>query len=194
MIPPAHLGTGYLTYTLWTRILYREAPADTATLALALGTQFPDLVDKPLYVYAGVYNGRAVMHSLLVVVPLCGLVYLGSRQFGRSRLGSAFGIGVLTHLAGDALMSAVRGTLWDARYLGWPVYSPPVYGAEDPLDHLWWLLRDIRALPSLTPSELLANELALELLFSLVVFLVWILDGYPTVRTAYGWTFGRLTE
>jgi len=192
MIPPAHAGLGYFVYSLWTRLSDRKPPAHIPTFLLLLGTQIPDIVDKPLYVLFGVYHGRAIMHSFLVVVPVGVLAVSVADRYGQRRSGTAFTIGMFTHLLSDAAVSVYRGKTHELGFLAWPLTSPPVYSAPNPLDHLWWLLRDLRSLLHRPPSQLFGDLLFLELLFSVGVFMLWMWDGQPVVRPFWRWTVDQL--
>ena len=50
MWPWGHLAAGYPVYTAYTRLHTGDPPADVPALVALLGTQLPDLVDKPLAV------------------------------------------------------------------------------------------------------------------------------------------------
>ena len=43
-----HLAIGYLAYSLLSQLAWRRPPTVGAAITVAFGTQFPDLVDKPL--------------------------------------------------------------------------------------------------------------------------------------------------
>ena len=48
MWPWEHLAIGYLAYSLLGRLAWRRPPTVGTAITVAFGTQFPDLVDKPL--------------------------------------------------------------------------------------------------------------------------------------------------
>ena len=48
MWPWEHLTIGYLAYSLLSRLAWRRPPTVGTAITVAFGTQFPDLVDKPL--------------------------------------------------------------------------------------------------------------------------------------------------
>ena len=48
MWPWGHLGVAYLLYSLYSRGRFRRPPRPEPTLAVVFGSQFADLVDKPL--------------------------------------------------------------------------------------------------------------------------------------------------
>lgn len=127
MWPFGHVAVAYLCYTLATRVRFDAPPAAVPVLWLAVGSQFPDLVDKPLAWYLGVLpTGRTLAHSLLVLVPLSmvGLALAG--RYDRSEYGVAFVIGALSHAVVDAVP-----VLWNAdasaAHLLWPVVPVPAY-------------------------------------------------------------------
>ena len=65
MWPWGHLAVGYLVYSGLSRWRFGRLPGSVATLAVALGTQLPDLVDKPLAWTVNVLaSGRSLAHSL----------------------------------------------------------------------------------------------------------------------------------
>ena len=60
MLPWGHLAVGYLAYSLAVRVRSGGPPAGLAVAALAVGTQFPDLIDKPLVSWVSVLpSGRS---------------------------------------------------------------------------------------------------------------------------------------
>lgn len=129
MWPMGHVGIAYILYVVATRARFDQTPSRGPTVVLVFGSLFPDLVDKPLAWYLGVLpTGRTLAHSLLVLVPLCAVVYLGTRYYDRAEYGVAFGIGALSHSLVDAVP-----VLWDeeasANFLLWPLL--PIEEYED---------------------------------------------------------------
>jgi hypothetical protein len=88
MLPLAHVGMVIL--------ISRAARADTPSAVL--GALTPDLLDKPLaWIIKVTPSGRYFGHSLLC----CLLLSLMLVRFSSRRAGLGFGLGYLTHLAGD---------------------------------------------------------------------------------------------
>jgi hypothetical protein len=128
MWPWGHAAVGYLLYTLYLRAHADVHPTARPTFALLVGTQFPDLVDKPLaWDLALLPGGRAVAHSLLVLVPVCTAVIVLARRAGQGTVGTAFASGALSHTFVDALPSLLRGEFIYATYLFWPVLPYPPF-------------------------------------------------------------------
>jgi membrane-bound metal-dependent hydrolase YbcI (DUF457 family) len=125
MWPWGHAAVGYLAYTLLRRRV-GERPAGLAVIALAVGTQFPDLVDKPLGWTLGVLpGGRSLAHSLLTLAVVASVVLALARRYRRPAVGWAFVVGAVLHLAGDALYPALGGNVGDTTFLLWPLLPMP---------------------------------------------------------------------
>ena len=171
MWPWGHLVSGYLVYSLGRRAAGRPPPTTVTTLALAFGTQFPDLVDKPLAWYFGVLpNGRSLAHSLITATAVCALVVWIAHRYGRGEIGVAFSVGYLAHLPGDSL-GALRNGNYDAlAFLLWPVL-PPVEYAEKMSFAVHLAEIEFTFPPSLS----------VELAVFAFALLVWLYDGMPGI-------------
>lgn len=102
MWPWGHAAVGYLFYSLFTRWRNHHVPQGYAVWGLAIGTQFPDLVDKPLaYWVHAIPEGRAFAHSLLFAVPLCAGILWYRRADGQC-VSIAFTLGSGLHLLSDS--------------------------------------------------------------------------------------------
>jgi len=178
VLPLGHAAFAYLTYVAVAASTGRNLPARWALLPLAVGSQLPDLIDKPLAFYGLLASGRAVGHSTFVAaVILAGVAWTARHRRGRLRFEGwrrrlatvtpgAFAVGYATHLAGDALTSALAGRLWDARFLLWPVASIP----RSPVDDVSPLVRFLRQYqqPTTHPQmELIALAVAVFVLLRL---------------------------
>lgn len=166
MWPMGHAAVAYLLYVGYRRLGTGRAPAGAAVLLVAIGSQFPDLVDKPLSWYLGMLpTGRSLAHSLIVLGPLTGLAYAVAQQFDRTDVAAAFGIGAVSHTLVDAGPALWSGS--DASFLLWPiaVVEPYEEGAPSVLAML---------LESLTDPYF-----HLEFVLLAVAFMVWRHDGYP---------------
>ena len=171
MWPWGHLAVGYLLYTLYTRTRYGHRPLAVATIFLVVGTQFPDLIDKPLSWTFGILpTGRTLAHSFLFAVPVSLAVYETCRRHPRLRTewGIAFAIGNLSHVIVDAVPAFLWGDLAEARFLLWPLLSVPGYEEGET--------------PSVIDAFLtldLSNYLLFEFGLFGIAIIVWWFDGRP---------------
>ena len=73
MWPWEHAAVAYLCWAALDRRAARSEGA--AVVAVLVGSQFPDLIDKPLsWVFQVLPTGQSLAHSLLFALPLIGLV------------------------------------------------------------------------------------------------------------------------
>ncbi|WP_132059388.1 metal-dependent hydrolase [Halorussus amylolyticus] len=185
MWPWGHLAVGYLSYSILVRVRTRRAPESLPTVALAFGTQFPDLVDKPLAWTLGVLpNGRSLTHSLLVAALVVGAVGLVLRRRNRTAVADAFAVGYLTHIAGDAVFPLLAGEYGELGFLLWPVVPAIEYTTRPSfVGHL--------------RSFSVTAFTGVELLGALAVVGLWVLDGTPGVsvlKTVHNWVVHRLSS
>jgi len=182
MWPWEHLALGYLCYSGIRRLAYGDRPRTADAVVLAFGTQFPDLIDKPLaWTFAVLPNGLSLAHSLLFAVPVSLGAVAGARRAGRSDLGVAFAIGYLSHLAGDVLYSALAGSGLGYGFLLWPLVERPAIESTTFLTELSSLVASFETFLSTPRGQL---YLAGEVVFLSVVVRLWVRDRYPP--------FGRL--
>ena len=182
MWPWGHLAVGYLCYAIYTRYRYDEHPAGVPAVVLAVATQLPDLIDKPLAYTLGVLpEGRALAHSLLFAVPVCGLaLWVAWRASGwRGRVGSAFTLGYATHLFGDSVWSLLGLDFVNLTFLAWPLLPAPDYDTKSFGPHLDQFMESIETLT-------LASPFLMEwVLFGLVVGL-WLSHRAPPLPSIVG--------
>ena len=189
MFPWEHLAFGYLCYSLLVHLRGRR-PTGRATIALAVGTQFPDLVDKPLSWTLDVLPAGVFAHTLFVALPLSALVLLAAYRWSRTELAVAFVVGYLSHLPGDVLPSLVFGEKVRAWFLFWPAVARPGVDVSDPIvgpgagaglltNARYYFGGYLDALAG--PNGLL--YVAGELLVLAAVFALWLHDGRPGVGT-----------
>jgi hypothetical protein len=127
MLPLGHLSLGYLLYTGISRLLQRRPPAAGPTIALAVATQLPDLLDKPLSWTLGILpTGRTLGHSLFTVVGLSLVVYRIGQRIDRPAVGPAFAIGYGSHLLGD-LYVALGSESETLLFFLWPLIPQEPY-------------------------------------------------------------------
>jgi membrane-bound metal-dependent hydrolase YbcI (DUF457 family) len=166
MWPPGHLAVAYLLLS-WNRWVRGDSAVTAGTmLALGVGSQLPDLFDKPLAWAFALPSGRTFGHSLLFVLPLTVVCFLLARRSDQPELGTAASVGLLSHVAVDAVPA-----LWDPRtsltFLLWPLVSTTPYDEPFP------------GLPELVIDSASDPYLLFEIALVVVALLFWHRDGYP---------------
>ncbi|WP_193310595.1 metal-dependent hydrolase [Halorubrum halophilum] len=102
MFPHEHLLASLLPIVLYVVLRERQLPTQGVVFATVIGSQFPDLIDKPLAHQFGVIpSGRVFMHSLPFVIPIAVCVIAYGWQTDRPRVAGAFVVAYLLHLLGD---------------------------------------------------------------------------------------------
>lgn len=168
MWPWGHLAVAYLLYTVYTHHRFDRPPLAVPALALAVGSQVPDLIDKPLAWTFGILpGGRTLGHSLLFAAVLVTIVYALAVRLDRRDVGLAFVIGHVSHLVTDVPPSALTGDFSGTEFLLWPLVDQP---PEDSVDGIIDAILNYYAMG---PYELFQ--------FGLFVLaaLVWYRDGMP---------------
>jgi hypothetical protein len=171
MFPWGHAAVGYLCYSLAIHLRYRSSPTGPAVLALAVGTQFPDLIDKPLaWTFSLLPSGRSLGHSLLVALLIGIIVWRLSQRYDRQLEAGAFLLGHFAHIVAD-ITPAVIARDWE------------------PLGALLWPLTPAYQYPGEMDQSII--DFFLELQFAelpligsaLTMFAVgvWMYDGRPSV-------------
>lgn len=200
MLPWGHAAVGYLLYTGWLRWRRGSLPTGPAVLALGLGTQTPDLIDKPLaWTFAVLPTGRSLGHSVLTLGVLALILVVLARRYDRvtsprtARVTDGAGAppwalsivlaflgGYGSHLGADTVAGLATGEL-EWAYLFYPVVS---VGAPE---HGYSFLEFFLSL-TLTPTILV------ELGLTAVAIVVWLRDGRPGLATLWARTGGRLSR
>ena len=171
MWPWGHAASGYLIYLVVRRVRGKPwPPGDVSVVALAVGTQFPDLVDKPLaWSFELLPSGRSLAHSLLVATLVCGLTVALARRSDRPTPAWAFAIGYYAHLLGDALIPLLQLDAEFLTFLVWPLLPPPPYESDSSfVEHFVSL--------ELTPFT------TFGLALTVLAVVRWVRDGYPGLR------------
>jgi len=174
MWPWGHAAVGYLVYSIGVRLDGRRV-SGLAVIALAVGTQFPDLIDKPLgWTFGVLPGGRTLAHSLLTVAVVAAIAGTLARRVQRQRVTAAFLCGYVSHLFADGLYSLVEGEYANLSYLLWPIFpAPEPEIAKSFLAHF----------ANLTVDPFFAFEGLLVCLAAIV----WVRDGYPGVSDVATW-------
>jgi membrane-bound metal-dependent hydrolase YbcI (DUF457 family) len=174
MFPWGHAAVGYLFYALLVRSRGKGIPLGGPVLALAIGTQFPDIIDKPFgwyFEFGLIPTGRSLFHSLFIATGILLIGALLARRYDRSELGVAFSVGYLSHLASDGLYSALAGEWTGLAYLVWPIIEqPPETG---------YSILEMLITGAQTPTGVF------EFGLFVVTASVWTYDRMPGLRTLY---------
>jgi membrane-bound metal-dependent hydrolase YbcI (DUF457 family) len=179
--PLGHLALGYVAVSLTTRVTRGRTPDGRLLPWILIGSQLPDLVDKPLAWYLGaIPSGRMLGHSVFVATVVVWLaVWLGGRL--DSPAGTAFGVAYVSHLFGDAVLPAIRGDFDGLSFLFWPALPPTIYAGEGEL------LAKLAALS-------LSGDVVVELQLAAIVVLLWVADGAPGVYEVLRGLYRRLAR
>jgi len=142
MLPLGHAALAYLLYSGYILASIRCRPRYLALAPLAIGSQFPDLVDKPL-AYLGILRyGRSLTHSIFTFLLVSGAVWWVARTLEgrwsetswqyqlRDRSPAAFAVGYLSHLLGDLYGPVIAGSA-DVRFILYPIYIIPRAAADN---------------------------------------------------------------
>jgi len=178
--PWEHFALGYVAVSLLLRGTKRPLTSETFVV-LAVATQFPDLVDKPLAWAVNVLpSGTTLAHSIFVAVPLSVAIIAMSQWYRRGRLGVVFAVGYLLHLPADVLYGTVTtGRRPAIEAVLWPlVAKAPSGDAPGLLTKVFYFVGQYEQF--LTSSQAV-GYLVFEATLLGVALLLWVLDGYPGI-------------
>jgi len=102
MFPVEHFLVALFPVSMYALVCDRRLPGVRLATIAFIGSQLPDLVDKPLaYQFGLIPSGRVFMHSLPIALPFL----LGTMIYGwkteRNRLSVGFSFAYLSHLVAD---------------------------------------------------------------------------------------------
>lgn len=177
MWPWTHLMVGYVAYSAFERLRAGQAPTQVNALVLAVATQAPDLIDKPLAWQFGVLNsGVGAAHSLLVGVPVAVVLGVWLRRRGYPGTGAAVVLGQVTHVLGDLLFGGLFGTPPLLPSFLWPLETTAEAPSSGFATNVWQLLLDSQALLATPTGQL---YLLLEAVLLVGTVGLWLYDGMP---------------
>lgn len=166
MWPWGHLAFGYLFESVWKHRREGRPPTGLETLALAIGTQFPDLIDKPFaWTFDVLPSGRSLTHSVFTTMAVVSIAYVVLEGRSAREYVGPFALGYVSHLLGDSVRPVLAGDEEDVGFLAWPLASTD-YGVETGV---------LAHFARLQPSDLLGPEGGIV---ALSLF-VWVFDGRP---------------
>jgi len=141
--PIEHFIIAFLPAVGYVLVRDLSLPASGLVFAVFVGSQFPDLIDKPLAHYFGLLpSGRVFMHSLPFALPvgICVLAY--GVWTNRPRLAGGFVLAQLLHLYADNRGPLRAGSI--PSDLLWPFVAPqprpavPYWAGPDGINILLW--------------------------------------------------------
>lgn len=173
MWPWGHLAFGYLLFSIGSRLNGRT-PGDLPAIALAVGTQLPDVIDKTLaWVFHLLPQGYGPGHSVFVALPVGAAVLLFASWIGRGWTGIGFVVGWWSHLVGDVLVAVGDDNPYAVARVTWPNNDlPPLRPELGALDRIGYYADAWMA--EVGPVAILIYVSLLG-----AVFLLWIVDGTP---------------
>lgn len=185
MWPWHHLAVAYVLYSLFTHLILDRSPTGPETAAVVLGSQLPDLIDKPLtWIIGATSTSYALGHSIFFAPIACLVVYaVTARRSGRT-LAGAFSLAYYSHLVTDVFdpTRTDRG-LW-LRAVLWPIESRPPSDPGGFLDHVVaYLFR--YAFQLLTDG--LTPQIILQLVLIVALVVLWLFDGAPIAADIRRW-------
>lgn len=123
MRPIEHLIVALCFALGYVTVATRRLPSLELAAVAFVGSQFPDIVDKPLALEVGLLpTGRVGVHSLPIAIPIWALVLLYSWKTERLRAGVVFVIAYASHLVADNHAALAVGVI--PSDLLWPFSSP----------------------------------------------------------------------
>ncbi|WP_254763813.1 metal-dependent hydrolase [Natrinema marinum] len=177
MWPWEHLAFAYVLYSLTTNVILRRSPTARETVAVAVGSQLPDLIDKPLaWTFGITETGYSIGHSIILAPVIYLAVYAVAARWGYRSLAGALSLAHLSHSAGDILNRILRGDPVDIRILLWPIASPPAGTRDGFVDHV---LRYFLRYVYLLLVEGLTVQILVQLLLGIGMVVLWVFDGAP---------------
>jgi len=125
----------------------REIPSVQVVAITFFGSQFPDLIDKPLYHEAGVIitaSGRAGIHSIPIAIPISLAAIWYAVDTDRPRFGFIFAFAYASHIVGDYYRILFDPSESLPPNLWWPFADPlpatitPGWAGPEMINvHLW---------------------------------------------------------
>lgn len=177
MWPWEHAAVAYICYSLILRFTTHRPPDPGPVVALLIGSQVPDLVDKPLAWWLHVLpSGRSLGHSLLFALPVVVLTGLAAWRYRRTDLGVAFAVGYLLHLPADVVYPVLLGESTAFGFLFYPLVPPADSIGPSVIEKLTALSGDFLSFLETSRGLLYLGG---ELVLFLVALVLWVSDGKP---------------
>jgi len=123
--PLEHFLLAFIPVWVYVFLHGRGNPSLRLVAIVFVGSQFPDLVDKPLaHAFFLIPSGRVFMHSLPFAIPLVLLVGIYGWKTSRTRTAFAFNYAFLSHLVADHQQALIKSNPEIPPDLLWPFVTP----------------------------------------------------------------------
>lgn len=125
MFPHQHFIVAIVPVVAYIIVFDRRFPTIHLMGIVFLGSQFPDLVDKPLaHQFVMLPSGRVFMHSIPIVLPFLLVLGVYGWKTNRLRLSMAFAFAHLSHVFTDHLSALLSPNPQLPPELLWPILPP----------------------------------------------------------------------
>jgi len=145
MLPIEHFIVAALPLGAYILLRDRQLPTPRVTALIFVGSQFPDLVDKPLaHQFGLIPSGRVFLHSLPIAVSFLAFVLYYGWRTERPRLSGVFAVAHLSHLLADNYQPLLDSPPTVSPDLLWPLTRPvtrsavPHWAGDDGINILLW--------------------------------------------------------
>lgn len=102
MLPIEHFIVAIVPVSAYVLVRDRRLPHLRLVGIVFVGSQLPDLIDKPLAHQLGLIpTGRVLFHSLPIAIPVICVVGWYALRTNRTRAGGAFAFAYLSHIVAD---------------------------------------------------------------------------------------------
>lgn len=183
MWPWGHLAFGYILFTVYHRVRFSIPPSGFVVLSLVFGTQFPDIVDKPLaYWFHVIPEGRLFAHTLTFAVPLSIILFVIGIQTKNREYIQAFIFGWYSHILADSWKGLITLNFERLSFLLWPILEAPDYPSDSLTDHLNKLILNLQNVNIDSILSGRSGGFIYQLIFFFIVLAIWILEGYPGLK------------
>ncbi|WP_434530811.1 metal-dependent hydrolase [Haloarcula sp. NS06] len=192
MLPHAHLAFAYIAFSSYAHSAFRRAPGQREALAILVGSQFSDIIDKPLIFLGEPFvSGRTVAHSVLVVFPAIFILTLICRQYIQDgKIAFAFGLSWILQPFVDASIFIIHGTVArdfiEISFLVWP-FTIPADNIVQMLSNINYVETAIQQKPvwmaqRVPKKQNLRNWIrTFEILITIIFAIFWYHDGAPGI-------------
>lgn len=132
MLPWSHFPVAAVPVTAYIWWQDRQFPTAKSLFIVGVGSQFPDLIDKPLaHQFFLLPSGRVGAHSLPIAIPIAIVALYVAWKLNPRRAGAVFVFAYASHIVADYYKLLVRPNPKSPTGLFWPLV-PPVPGRLEP--------------------------------------------------------------